>query len=76
MSKALGGCLVSRALNVLLIPGDQTGTFEDTGQYTAVYMHMDHLGASSPSADIVGRAKKVVVIMQFIFQHIYTNKLF
>lgn len=59
---------VSRALDVLLRPGDHAGTFTDGGQYTAVYMHMDHLGASSPNADIVGRAKKVFI---FKYEDVY-----
>ncbi|TRY62502.1 hypothetical protein DNTS_033299 [Danionella cerebrum] len=47
---------VSRALDVLL-KQEKEGTLEDSGQYTAVYAHMDHLAASSTNADVAGRAK-------------------
>uniref|UniRef100_A0A8C6SCA7 HAT C-terminal dimerisation domain-containing protein n=1 Tax=Neogobius melanostomus TaxID=47308 RepID=A0A8C6SCA7_9GOBI len=55
---------VSRALDVLLRPGNKAETFQDAGQYTAVYTHMDHLAASSANADIAGRAKKVKETME------------
>ncbi|XP_048852727.1 zinc finger protein 862-like isoform X1 [Brienomyrus brachyistius] len=55
---------VSRALDVLLKQEKKEGTLEDSGQYTAVYAHMDHLAASSTNADIAGRAKHIKETME------------
>ncbi|CAL8398102.1 unnamed protein product [Boreogadus saida] len=35
-----------------------------SGQFTAVYVHMEHLAGASASAEIAGRAKKVKVSME------------
>ncbi|XP_048854326.1 zinc finger protein 862-like [Brienomyrus brachyistius] len=55
---------VSRALDVLLKQEKKEGTLEDSGQYTVVYAHMDHLAASSTNADIAGRAKHIKETME------------
>lgn len=52
---------VSRGLSTFLKPG-KDGNLQSSGQFTAVYMHMDHLAGASANADIAGRAKKVGVI--------------
>ncbi|KAF4114194.1 hypothetical protein G5714_004417 [Onychostoma macrolepis] len=48
-----------RALETLLKPGERGGSLQDPGQFTAVYVHMDHLASASANTDIAGRAKKV-----------------
>ncbi|XP_029915000.1 zinc finger protein 862-like [Myripristis murdjan] len=53
---------VSRSLSTLLKPGKDGNS---CGQFTAVYVHMDHLaGAEATSAEIAGRAKKIKVRME------------
>ena len=49
---------VSRSLKTFLKPG-KDGNLESAGQFTAVYIHTDHLAGASANAEILGRAKKV-----------------
>ncbi|KAJ8356589.1 hypothetical protein SKAU_G00193830 [Synaphobranchus kaupii] len=53
---------VERALHALLKPAGQDE--QDSGQYVATLQHMSHLSASSPSADVKGRAKKIKCEME------------
>ncbi|TRY59464.1 hypothetical protein DNTS_024407 [Danionella cerebrum] len=55
---------VSRALDVLLKQEKKEVTLEDSGQYTAVNAHMDHLAESSTNADVAGRAKHIKETME------------
>ena len=55
---------VSRALKVFIKPGDDKTSEELTGQYALVLYHMEHLGTSSTSADIKGRAKFIAKRMR------------
>jgi len=48
---------VSRALKVIIKPGDSKTPDDTTGQYALVLYHMDQLSATSNNADIKGRAK-------------------
>ncbi|KAM3836163.1 transcription cofactor vestigial-like protein 3 [Diretmus argenteus] len=48
---------VSRSLSTFLKPG-KDGNPQSSGQFTAVYLHMDHLAGASANAEIAGRAKK------------------
>ena len=50
---------VHRALSVFLRAAKEGSLSTDSGQYTAVLRHMDHLASSAASAEIQGRAKKV-----------------
>lgn len=53
---------VSRSLSTFLKPG-KGGNSKSSGQFTAVYMHMDHLAGGSVNAEMAGRAKKVSIIL-------------
>ncbi|TRZ01431.1 hypothetical protein DNTS_006590 [Danionella cerebrum] len=55
---------VSRALDVLLKQEKKQWTLEDSGQYIAVYAHMDHLAASTTNADVAGREKHIKETME------------
>ncbi|XP_064619500.1 zinc finger protein 862-like [Lineus longissimus] len=48
---------VQRALDVFMMK--ESGT---TGQFNATYVHMEHLAATHPKADISGRAKKQAIM--------------
>ena len=48
-----------KAMRVFLQGKKDGHLAEDHGQYAAVYTHMENLAATSPNADIAGRAKKV-----------------
>ena len=52
---------ISRALKVLITPNS-----DGSGQYAAVFCHMDHLSATSKNAHIKGRAKFVSERMRSI----------
>ncbi|CAL8338473.1 unnamed protein product [Boreogadus saida] len=49
---------VHRALSVFLRAAKEGSRSTDSGQYSAVLRHMDHLASSAASAEIQGRAKK------------------
>ena len=55
---------VSRALKVIIKPGDSKTPNDTTGQYALVLYHMDQLSATSNNADIKGRAKYVTKRMR------------
>ena len=55
---------VSRSLRTFLKPGKDGNS---SGQFTAVYVHMEHLAGASASAEIAGRAKKVNIILSQCF---------
>ena len=55
---------VERALHVLLKEGGEEQ--EDSGQYAATLQHMSHLAATCPSAEIKGRAKKVIRLIMLL----------
>lgn len=59
---------VSRALDTLLKPGERGGSLQDPGQFTAVYVHMDHLASALANTDIAGRAKKLTICCNIIIQ--------
>lgn len=50
---------VHRALSVFLRAGKGGSLSTNSGQYTAVLHHMEHLASSADSAEIKGCAKKV-----------------
>ena len=44
--------------------GSKSVTRSETGQYSAVLMHMEDLGVNSKNADIQGRARHIVAKMK------------
>lgn len=60
---------VSRSLETFLKQGKDR-TLQSPGQFTAVYLHMDHLTGASANAGIAGRAKKVILFTWWqVFQY-------
>ncbi|XP_048054443.1 zinc finger protein 862-like isoform X2 [Megalobrama amblycephala] len=54
---------VSRSLETFLKQG-KDHALQSPGQFTAVYLHMDHLAGASANAEIAGRAKKIKLTIE------------